>query len=73
LQSFQPEQSEFKSKPIGRNSGGQPLLAFSCHGMSPATLSGEQLEKIQELGKSWALFRLLLLHGKLVIYIFTTI
>lgn len=30
---------------------GQPLLAFSCHDISPATLSAEQLEKIQALEK----------------------
>ena len=28
---------------------GQPLLAFSCHDLSPATLSGEQLKRIQTL------------------------
>jgi hypothetical protein len=30
---------------------GQPLLAFSCHDFSPATLSAEKLEKIQALEK----------------------
>lgn len=30
---------------------GQPLLAFSCHDLSPATLSAAQLEKIQALEK----------------------
>ena len=30
---------------------GQPLLAFSCHNLSPATVSAEQLAKIQALEK----------------------
>ena len=30
---------------------GQPLLAFSCHDFSPATLSADKLEKIQALEK----------------------